>query len=393
MLCQAFSTNSVASALPTPGAMGALRFGLRSFELSPHELGGLPRSHSEDLLTPTPRAPAHEAPKSQAQHYEVDRFRNLRSAFGISATAYARSFPDDLSELGSNWQQRLKESVSEGKSGSFFYRVSDGKGSKYVVKQIAVLCYAMLCYALLCYARYIVKQISRAEKRALMAILPAYEEHVTRRGGRSLIHYYGCHSMKLRWVGAGAVYFVVMRNFLPVRPWLAFDLKGATANRRALAAKLLHEMNAGAIANGGVAYGTLRDWEWLDIAMSVDVSDADKAELAEMVRADADFMCAQGLLDYSLLVGIYRVPASLAAEAKQARLDSLVAQGGYISLDRQKVYFFGIIDVLERWNLRWKLQRAVLTTGYHSFLRGPAADGISALHPSDYADRFHTFAM
>ena len=35
----------------------------------------------------------------------------------------------------------------------------------------------------------------------------------------------------------------------------------------------------------------------------------------------------------------------------------------------------------------------MLTTGYHMFLRGPAADGISALHPSDYADRFHTFAM
>ena len=35
----------------------------------------------------------------------------------------------------------------------------------------------------------------------------------------------------------------------------------------------------------------------------------------------------------------------------------------------------------------------MLTTGYHIFLRGPAADGISALHPSDYAVRFHTFAM
>ena len=161
------------------------------------------------------------------QHYEVDRFRNLRAAFGISATAYARAFPDDLSELGSNWQQRLKESVSEGKSGSFFYRVSDGRAG----------------------SKYIVKQISRAEKRVLMSILPAYEEHVTRRQGYktvSLIQYYGCHSMALRWRMAGMVYFVVMRNFLPVRPWLAFDLKGATANRRALAAKLLHEMNAGA---------------------------------------------------------------------------------------------------------------------------------------------------
>ena len=42
------------------------------------------------------------------------------------------------------------------------------------------------------------------------------------------------------------VYFVVMRNFLPVRTWLSFDLKGATANRRALAARFLHEVHAAA---------------------------------------------------------------------------------------------------------------------------------------------------
>lgn len=33
-----------------------------------------------------------------------------------------------------------------------------------------------------------------------------------------------------------------MRNFMPVKPWLTFDLKGATANRRALAAHALHQI-------------------------------------------------------------------------------------------------------------------------------------------------------
>ena len=31
-------------------------------------------------------------------------------------------------------------------------------------------------------------------------------------------------------------------NFVPVKPWLSFDLKGATANRRALATRFLHEL-------------------------------------------------------------------------------------------------------------------------------------------------------
>lgn len=42
-----------------------------------------------------------------------------------------------------------------------------------------------------------------------------------------------------------------------------------------------------------VAYGTLRDWEWLDVAMSVDVSEEDKARLGETVSADAAFLASQ----------------------------------------------------------------------------------------------------
>ena len=108
---------------------------------------------------------------------------------GVTALNYARAFPNDLTELGDNWRQRLNESVSEGKSGSFFYRVAG--------------------------SQFIVKQISRAEKATLMNMLPDYEEYVTRRKGRTLIQYFGCHSMSLRWRFSERVYFIVMRNFLP----------------------------------------------------------------------------------------------------------------------------------------------------------------------------------
>ena len=226
-----------------------------------------------------------------------------------------------------------------------------------------------------------------------MALLPAYEARAARRRGRSLIQYYGCHSMSLRWKWSGKVYFVVMRNFLPVRSWLTFDLKGATANRRALAAKFLHQIHAGADPRGGAAYGTLRDWEWLDIAMHIDVPDAAKAELAETLQADAAFLAEQGLLDYSLLVGIHRLPPSMPPAQREARVEALAAQGGYVSRDRQKVYFFGIIDVLETYSLRWQAQRAALTAGYYALCRGAEPDGISAMTPDDYADRFYTFVL
>jgi len=62
-----------------------------------------------------------------------------------------------------------------------------------------------------------------------------------------------------------------------------------------------------------------------------------------------------------------------------------------VSLDRQKVYFFGLIDVLEKFTIRWRVQRAVLRLSYAISMRWSASDGISAMPPALYADRFRTF--
>jgi len=53
-------------------------------------------------------------------------------------------------------------------------------------------------------------------------------------------------------------------------------------------------------------------------------------------------------MDYSLLVAIHRLEGALHEPERDARLASLVAQGGYVSVDRKRVFFFGIIDILER---------------------------------------------
>lgn len=314
----------------------------------------------------------------RARHYGIKHFRAIRESFGISPTAYARAFPNDLSELaGASWRQRVKESVSEGASGSFFYRVN-GSGANGTV------------------CRYIIKQVTKREKNQLLRLLPKYREHVEERSGQTMIQYLGCHSMSLWWKFSGRVYFVVMRNFFPVGQWLTFDLKGCTANRRALATSQLHQHQTHFESAGEDrhnTWGTLRDWEWMDIAMVCDVPHEHKVKLAETVKADTKFLSAQGQLDYSLLVGIHRVSHDGSPSEREAKLEELESCGGYISLDRQRVYFFGIIDILEGWNLRWEIQRAVLTVANHLTLNCDANDGISALAPGDYADRFLIFAL
>lgn len=311
----------------------------------------------------------NETGRRGARHYSTEIFRGIREAFGVSQAAYARDFPHRLTEVDTRWKERLKESVSEGASGSFFYRVVSRRQGESVA------------------SRFIVKQITREEYMQLMEILPAYAEYVKERKGKSLIQYFSCHSIPLRWRYSGAVYFVVMRNFLPVAPWLVFDLKGATANRRGIKKANLHLKSEGSENK----YGTLRDWEWMDVAMSIDVSPDDRAQLASMIAADAAFLGSQGQLDYSLLVGIHRLSRDISSAEREALIPELTAAGGYLSTDRRKVYFFGVIDALERFKLGWQCQYSVLTCAYYMACKGNKADGISALRPRDYADRFVTF--
>jgi len=358
-----------AQASPTQASDGSAQAG--GGPVSPERAAEVPLSHAALQQTPRRTLAFSHSLNPRVQHYAIAHFRAIRAAFGISPKAFAAAFASLLPELqhpSRRSYRLLGESVSEGASGSFFYWVkhTDGRDTGYIVKQV-----------------------TRREKDALMHILPAYKQHVQARGGASLLRYLSCHSMRLRWPWAGKVYFVVMRNFFPAKPQLSFDLKGATANRRALKAWQLHQTNT--VSN---IYNTLRDWEWMDIGMATDLEPADRDELWSIISADTALLRRLSLLDYSLLLGIYRPPPTMLPQQKHAQLAELVRQSGgtaFISRDRQKVYFFGIIDVLEHFSLRWRLQRIVLRALYCLAMRHADSDGISAMPPPLYADRFQTF--
>ena len=58
-------------------------------------------------------------------------------------------------------------------------------------------------------------------KQALMAFLPAYERYVSIRRGRSLVQYFGCASMPLRWRFASKVRPPRVRGMMARRAWRA----------------------------------------------------------------------------------------------------------------------------------------------------------------------------
>jgi 1-phosphatidylinositol-4-phosphate 5-kinase len=138
--------------------------------------------------------------------YAPHVFYELRTIFGISTESYLRSIGPEtmLTSLLQGNLNALKELVSEGKSGSFFYYSAD--------------------------ARFILKTIHRDEFLFLRHILREYYSHLSAHQSSLIIRYFGLH--KLEYSG-GKIYFVIMSNAFNTRKEIheRFDIKGSTHGR------------------------------------------------------------------------------------------------------------------------------------------------------------------
>ena len=150
---------------------------------------------------------------------------------------YAASFTavEALISAYADHERRVgfREIISSGASGSYFYFTPD--------------------------RNYVVKTLSRAEKNALIDLVPHYLEHCRRHPG-TLIRYIGCHSIRLP-LNTCKVYFVVMANVMPpMKPHMTFDLKGATSNRQRARGQQLAELLMG--TRSPASFKTLLDIDY-----------------------------------------------------------------------------------------------------------------------------------
>jgi 1-phosphatidylinositol-4-phosphate 5-kinase len=109
------------------------------------------------------------------------------------------------------------------------------------------------------------------------------------------------------------------------------------------------------------------------------------------LTADAAFLDRMAIMDYSLLLGVHNVDADSAAAAAaaraaraRARAPAAARDSGVPSAAGDRVYYLGIIDILQQFGLRKAGERAIRA------VYQPVA-GISSVSPPAYAKRFVQF--
>jgi len=222
---------------------------------------------------------------------------------------------------------------------------------------------------------YIVKEISAGDHHALLAHVEAYVERMV--AGSSLLcpiylHFRDPSSEKL---------FIAMRNLLPqAGPWTAkYDLKGCaddkTLERDGRKIHAVHKrcwyVTMWCSCNWTPERVIYKEGKVSAHTLKIDLPEAVRDEVLRDLRLDADWLSDQGLMDYSLLIGIRRFPvdrlspedsASLQAEAcagVSGTSHQPVRQFAWLVGDEVIIISVGIIDFLQTWTFGKKVARVV----------------------------------
>ncbi|XP_022773203.1 phosphatidylinositol 4-phosphate 5-kinase 1-like [Durio zibethinus] len=341
--------------------------------------------------------PPHQSVEFRWKDYCPVVFRHLRGLFQVDPADYM------LAICGND---ALRELSSPGKSGSFFYLTQDD--------------------------RFMIKTVKKSEVKVLIRMLPSYYQHVCRYENSLVTKFYGVHCVKP--IGGQKTRFIVMGNLFcsEYRIHRRFDLKGSSHGRST--DKPEEEIDETT---------TLKD---LDLNFVFRLQRNWFQELMRQIDRDCEFLEAERIMDYSLLVGLHfrddnrgdkmclspfllrtgkkdsyqnekfmrgcrfleaelqdmdrilagrkpliRLGANMPARAERmARRSDFdrYSQGGISHFSSGEVYevvlYFGIIDILQDYDISKKLEHA-----YKSLQADPTS--ISAVDPKLYSKRFRDF--
>lgn len=333
--------------------------------------------------------PPHPSCEFRWKDYCPVVFRALRKLFKVDPADYM------ISICGN---EALRELSSPGKSGSFFYLTNDD--------------------------RYMIKTMKKAEVKVFLKMLPAYYKHVRAFENTLVTKFFGLHCVKLTGSAQKKVRFVIMGNIFCSQYVIhrRFDLKGSTFGRTTDKPEAEVEPTT-----------TLKD---LDLNFIFRLQKSWFEEFCRQVDRDCDFLQHERIMDYSMLVGLHfrdtspsgnvtpcgrssgaRTPSefddggprlsgvdadhlivdpsrwiqlgiNMPARAEMALRKSTCESPQLVGEPTGEMYdiiiFFGIIDILQGYDISKKLEHA-----YKSMQYDPTS--ISAVDPRLYSKRFRDF--
>lgn len=261
-----------------------------------------------------------------------------------------------------------------------------------------------------CGRNWVIKTMNTEESDFLRNVLHKYYYHARDNPFTLLPHFVGHHMIELN---GKKITFVIMQNVFATANKIheKYDLKGSTIGRFATKVEKMKQTC------------TQKD---LDINRPILIGETRRGLLTDQMKKDCDFLRRSSIMDYSLLIGIHVVPRSSNSGAAdggeqgvteadgggdaaastthpsaaatvlpppvQPDIDGTcftADQGGILSLDevngRREIYYIGIIDILQEYNL-WKRSETVVMG-----IRRRSLHQISSVPPDEYASRFLSF--
>ena len=285
--------------------------------------------------------------------YLPEIFNDLRTKDEISDEVMIKAFSPSKNKSAID-----KMSESKGKSGSFFFYSHDRK--------------------------FIIKTISSDEKNTLLGILHDYYNYIKDHETTLITKIYGIYTLVIK--NASSVNIILMQNLFgcsPIHIQRMFDLKGSSVQRKT---KDVQKWKRDQVLKD-------LDYQWLTKVERklINFKQENIDEIKNILKNDIEFYKSLGLMDYSLLFIIIDFPNNIDPDYKQIvdLLEDPKYKGHvYKSENEQYIYIIGVIDYLQEYNFRKKMEHCL-----KGIIYGKEKNMISAVEPQYYGTRFYDFMM